>query len=521
MRRPVGHAHGSVRTLHDQVATRIVMSSSPDEAHRVDLESLPPLYHDRAFWGMSITQFLGAFNDSVFKQVVLLLCLSVVVVEGQVPSDKQFLAQAVFAIPFILFSGFAGYCSDRVTKRYLIIGCKIAEIFVMLAAVFTFWISPSPEVGTFVRHIGSTTLESEVYIVNGMPWLLLLVLCLMGTQSAWFGPAKYGILPEMVRGSDLPRFNGIIQMTTFLALILGIWIGGWLIDQFHDSLSTAALGCVAIAIVGTATSLLVRKTPVAQREGRLRSSDFAAGAETWRFLKSDRSLRTALLVYSAFWFVAAILPMTINWLGVYQFRKNYETTSLLLASSSVGIAVGFVVAGRMSKQRIRFSLVRIGSWGLIACLILISIPRGLPDAPPDGAGTDDAAMSDSDDDQKGMQEIDGKKVITERLSASTWPHLLGYGGSQCILILMGFFTGLFALPVQVFLQSKPPSHLKGRVIGSMNLINWIAIILAAVFFFACDAALANLGLPKYFVFGLASLVLLPIAIFYRPADVEL
>ena len=467
---------------------------------------------------MSITQFLGVFNDSVFKQIVLLLCLSVVVTAGELPSDKQFLAQALFSLPFILFSGIAGYCSDRMTKKHLIVGCKVAEIVVMAAAVLTFWITSPPEVGTLVRHIGDATLKQEVYIVNGMPWLLLFVLFLMGMQSAWFGPAKYGILPEMVRGSDLPRFNGVIQMTTFIALIFGIWMGGWLIDQFHNSLSIAAAGCVVLAIVGTATSLFVRRTPVAQKEGRFRLSDFAAGAETWRFLRTDRQLQMALLVYSAFWFVVAILPMTINWLGVYQFQKNYETTSLLLAASSVGIAVGFVVAGRMSQKRIRFSLVRIGAWGLIACLVLISLPRGIPESAADSgnAGIENLVTASAT-----IKEIDGKKVITKNLEGSSWPHLLGYRGSQVVLILMGFFTGLFALPVQVFLQSKPPDHLKGRVIGAMNLINWIAIILAAVFFFAADAILVKNGLPKYIVFGLASVVLLPIALFYRPADVDL
>jgi len=480
---------------------------------------------------MSITQFLGAFNDSVFKQIVLLLCLSVVVTQGDWPSDEQFLAQGFFALPFILFSGLAGYVSDRMVKRYLIIGAKFFEIVVMLAAVATFAVMVAPEIGSHIHFIGDTKVENDIYLINGMPWLLLAVLCLMGTQSAWFGPAKYGILPEMVRASDLPRFNGIIQMTTFLALILGIWIGGWLIDKLHGSLATAAMGCVVLAVVGTGTSFLVRRTPVAQKEGRFQLADLAAGAETWRILRQDGQLARALLVYSAFWFVAAILPMTINWLGVYQFQKNYETTSLMLAASSVGIAIGFVVAGKMSQQRIRFGLVRLGSCGLIVCLLLVSIPKSIPQAnalPTDAAGAAAANMDVSgegesapDSGQTMTRDADGKRIFTERLSVSTWPHLLGYWGSQVVLVLMGFFTGLFALPVQVFLQSKPPLHLKGRVIGAMNLINWIAIILAAMFFKVADVVLASNGLPKFFVFGLAGLVLLPIALFYRPDDVEL
>lgn len=502
------------------------MANASDESRRAELAALPPLYRDRAFWGMSVTQFLGAFNDSVFKQIVLLLCLSVIVTAGEAPSDQQFFGQAMFAFPFILFSSFAGYWSDRVTKRSLIIGCKVGEIVVMAAAVATFWVSAPPRVAEFVQHIGDAQLTQQVYVVQGMPWLVLIVLSLMGLQSAVFGPAKYGILPEMVRGSDLPRFNGVIQMTTFLALILGIWVGGWLIDHFHDSLAMAATGCVGLAIIGTATSLFVRRTPVAQREGQFGAADLAGGAETWRFLVTHRDLLLALLVYSAFWFVAAILPMMINWMGVYQFQKNYQTTSLLLASSSVGIAIGFVVAGRLSQKKVRFGLVRLGTWGLIACLLLISIPASIPGevATPAVAETADAngeAGQGKADKATTIEEVEGRLIITQYLEGSNWPHLLGYGGSQATLILLGFFTGLFALPVQVFLQSRPPKEFKGRVIGVMNLINWVAIILAATFFHEAQDRLAAAELPKYFIFGLASLVLLPIALFYRPADVEL
>ncbi|REJ65058.1 MAG: MFS transporter [Planctomycetota bacterium] len=508
------------------------MAATEADNSTLDYDALPPLYQDRAFWGMSITQFLGAFNDNVFKQIVLFLSMSVLLAGVSEPQDRQFLANGVFALPFVLFSGIAGYCSDRVRKKYLIVGCKVAEIVVMLAAVVTFLTMPSPELGKHVRNFGDVSVENDIYFMPGVPWLLLAVLFLMGMQSAWFGPAKYGILPEMVRGSDLPRFNGVIQMTTFVAIVLGIWLGGWLLDRLRDSLVTAGMCCVGIAVIGTVTSLFVRSTPVAQRQGKFRSSDFASGAETWRILREDRTLGRALVVYSAFWFVAALLPMTINWLGVFQFQKNYETTSLMLAGSSVGIAAGFVVAGRMSHKQVRFGLVRIGAWGLVTCLVLASLPAGMPASGADfgpsvtgNGGTRttpaDAASIAALSRAALSRADDGTRIFSEDVEVDVWPHLLGYQGSRVLFVVMGFFTGLFALPVQVYLQSKPPRHLKGRVIGSMNLVTWFAILLAAGCFFGADVMLAKLQLPKYFIFGLAALVLLPIAMLYRPADVEL
>ncbi len=166
-----------------------VAAASPNAA-KLDCEHLPPLYRDASFWGMTITQFLGAFNDNLFKQLMLLLALKVSL------ADRQPLAMLVFSAPFLLFSGFAGFLSDRYSKRWIIVLSKIAEIAAMLLGMVGFF---------FYDKVGFTG--------------LLVVLFLMGTQSAFFGPGKYGILPEMLRTSDLPRANGIILMTTFLAII--------------------------------------------------------------------------------------------------------------------------------------------------------------------------------------------------------------------------------------------------------------------------------------------------------------
>ena len=159
---------------------------------------------------MTTTQFLGAFNDNLFKQMLILLAVSAPAAAVNAPQqDRQGSANVIFSLAFILFSGFAGYLSDRNPKRNIIVASKVAEIVAMLLGIVAFLLFP-------------------IAGLNG----LLLVLFLTGVQSAFFGPGKYGILPEMLRKEDLPRANGVMLMTTFLAIILGTAFAGFLNDIF-------------------------------------------------------------------------------------------------------------------------------------------------------------------------------------------------------------------------------------------------------------------------------------------------
>ncbi len=486
--------------------------AAPSPAELLDVEQLPPLYADRSFWGMTVTQLLGAFNDNVFKQAVLLICAAVLV--AGVPQDRQPWAQAVFALPFVLFSGIAGYWSDRVSKRTIVVWCKVAEIAAMGLATVAFLTLPERQPAPQGQHA----------VIVSMPWFLLLVLFLMGTQSAVFGPAKYGILPEMVRKRDLPAFNGVIQMTTFVAIILGTWFGGFLLDLYgqedHHTVSNAHLWkigavCVVIAVLGTGTSLLVRHTPVAQPDAPFHPSAVVLAPETRHVLASDPPLRRALVVYCLVWFVAAVFPMAVNSLGLNYYELSYEQTSRLLAFISIGLAVGFMAGAWISGPLVRFDLVRWGGWGLLACMLLLSVPvPRQPEAPrdkrPDPAEAAPAAAAAV---PKAPAEEGPPPSITR------WRPWLGSHDSlwapAVVMGLIGFFAGLFCLPVQVYLQARPPRQLKGRVIGSMNLINWAAILLAAGYYSLLEALLRWFALPYFLVFGVSALWLLPVVLFYR------
>jgi acyl-[acyl-carrier-protein]-phospholipid O-acyltransferase/long-chain-fatty-acid--[acyl-carrier-protein] ligase len=417
---------------------------------------------------MTATQFLGAFNDNVFKQLVLLICVDYVALRGLDHDPYQTTAQGLFALPFVLFSGFAGWLSDRVSKRRIVVLCKAGEIGVMLAGL----------IGLMTGTMGE----------DGLLNALLAVLFVMGLQSAFFGPSKYGILPELFHEDDLPVANGVVQMTTFLAIIFGLAFCGffkqWLTDAGH-SLSYISMICIGIALIGTLTSLLVRTTPIARPGLPLQTSSFAIDARTWKMLWTDRPLLVVVLVSSLFWFLGGLLLPAINAYGKQQIGLDDFHTSFLNACVGFGIAAGCVLAGKLSRHTIRFGLVSRGAWGIVVTAALLS------------------AVPFTTDDPR----------LAEALSA-------------VLLTGLGVSAGFFAVPLQVFLQARPPKEQKGRMIGAMNLVNWIGILLAAGFYGLCsdwftEVAKIKGGRPISHIswtFALVAGMLLPVALFYHPPD---
>jgi predicted MFS family arabinose efflux permease len=313
------------------------------------------------------------------------------------------------------------------------------------------------------------------------------VLLLMGTQSAFFGPSKYGILPEMLRGSDLPRANGLILMTTFLAIIFGTAsagvLGQWLIDD-HAPLADSAgrlwrgsAFCILIAVVGTLTSLWIRRVHPARPDLRFRMSALTIPPETRAVLRSDLPLLAAIAASCTFWLVSGVAIQSVNSLGLVQLELGKQWTSLLTATIGIGIAVGAVLAGRLCHGRADPRVVRTGVWGIVAFLLILSI--SLP-----GGG-----------------------------------HLLGFGGSLPVLMLVGVSAGMFAIPVQVYIQARPPAGQKGRMIAVMNQANFIAITLSGVVYLAMDRWAVAMHWPRSTLFAMMAVLFLPVALLYRlPAE---
>ena len=423
-------------------------------------DTRPALIKDKSFWGLAITQFLGAFNDNLYKQLVLLLAVPVgaAALAGGAGkgSDLQGWALFLFSIPFVLWSGFAGYLSDRYSKQPIIWMCKVAEIGIALLALVAFlcydW---SGMIGTWT------------------------VLFLMGTHSAFFGPGKYGILPELFRARDLATANGIILMSTFLAIIFGTVAAGALFDSLvgetgaTHNLWIGSLVCAGIAIVGTISASFIRRTPVAMPGLPLTPDVWGVAREVRQVLWSDRPLLVALLASCVFWLVAGLAMPTINSLGLTQLSLDKTKTSLLTASIAIGIMVGAMLAGLISRLGKTDRLVNVGLWGILGALIALGFWRA------------------------GGQ------------------HVLGMGGSIVALIALGIFSAIYSVPLQVFLQQRPPSEIKGRMIATMNQANFVGILIAGPLYQLFERLSAWSGAPISSVFWMIAALVLPLAIFYR------
>ena len=469
-----------------------------------DPDPRPSLLQDRAFWGLNLTQFLGAFNDNLFKQLVLLLCLDRVLSGGR---DQQGLAMILFAWPFIAFSGFAGFLSDRFSKRTIIVACKVAELGIVVLGMIGF--------------------------ATGSLAVLLTVLCLMGVHSAFFGPSKYGILPELLRPSDLPRANGFMLMATFLAIIFGLAAAGAAKQMFAGSLWLASLPCLVIALTGLTTSLMIRPTAIAQPALKLDWSSIVIASETRQLLKRDRTLLGVLVMSSIFWFVGGtVYPPAINSFCKEQLKLNDLATGAMAASTGLGIAVGCVLAGLLSKDRVRGWLVRTGACGLTLSLAVLAIPGPGFDAVreeirqhkqtrietirPQSAS--DAVVRTPSSGRR-RPDYDSDSLNPTSTDPFRRGSLLGPYGSVMALIAVGLFAGFFSVPLQVFLQASAPSDQKGRIIGAFNLLNWIGIAgSGAVYSLGRWLLIERLELPHASLFGFAALLMLPVALFYRPPE---
>lgn len=439
-----------------------IVNKSPAVADDAQASPGEALFRDRSFWGMTATQFLGAFNDNIYKQTLLLLFVAVpwgIDAAGQtVTKDLQGLGSLIFALPFILFSGFAGYLSDRFAKQRVIFLCKLAEVGIMLIGLGLFLVYDRQ--GMSLQMVG----------------LFTIVLFLMGTHSAFFGPGKYGILPELFRERDLPAANGIILMTTFLAIIFGTSLSGTLMTVFARDLWIIGVTCIGVGCLGIGTSLLVRPTPAVRPGLPFRLGYLGIPREMRDLLRADRPLNAALWVSSVFWMAAAIVLVAVNSLGKTQFQATELATSVLVGSVSVGIAIGSVLAGVISGGRFHVGLLKAGAWGLFAFMTLIALP-----GPRQG-------------------------------------HLLGYWGSLICLVILGAFTGMFAVPLQVLMQLRPPRELKGQMIATMNLLNWSGIVLGGALYQGLTLVLEYLHWPPATAFAVTAAMLGSVAVFYRPQE---
>jgi acyl-[acyl-carrier-protein]-phospholipid O-acyltransferase/long-chain-fatty-acid--[acyl-carrier-protein] ligase len=360
--------------------------------------------------GLLVAQCLGAFNDNMYKIVLSLFAVHMAN-SAAARSTYVPLIGAIFILPFVLFSGYAGYVADVFSKRCVLIATKILEIVAMGLGLVAF--------------------------LTGRIELMLGVLFLMALQSTFFSPAKYGILPEMLPNKDLARANGLVEMSTFLAIILGTAIGSVMFAAWQGHLGMIGLIFMAIAMVGTLASLRIPYVPASGAHKVFRVNPWAEIASGLQRLYGEKSLWLTSVGIAYFWFLGALLQMSLILLGKEGLGVGDLHVGLLQTFLAGGIGVGSLAAGHLSGDKVELALVPLGALGVGVCALLL------------------AAFTPS------------------------------YLHVALVLICLGFCGGLCIVPLNAFLQHKTGREEKGRVLATSNFLSTGGILLASGMLWVC------------------------------------
>jgi acyl-[acyl-carrier-protein]-phospholipid O-acyltransferase/long-chain-fatty-acid--[acyl-carrier-protein] ligase len=375
------------------------------------------------FWSLIATQFQGAFNDNGLKFFVIFLVL------GTNPSDSQkdllvFYVGNLFAVPFLLFSMAGGYLADRFSKRSVAIATKIFEIFAMLFALYAF--------------------------SNGSTRLAFAVIFLASTQAAFFGPTKYGLLPELLPDELLSWGNGILELTTFIAIIAGAVAGPLLAQQFHGRELYAGLVFGACTLLGLTTSFTISRVPAADPSRKFRFNIFGDLIKQVQVVRPDRTLHLAVVGNTYFWFLGALLQFVIVFYGREVLHIDETHGGYLQAALAIGIGLGSYAAGLLSAGKIEYGLIPLGAMGMSFFAFAISI------------------------------------------------HGLTFLQVVLLLAALGFSGGFFIVPINALIQHRPAEDKKGSVIAFANFLSFIGVIGASAVYSGFTHYL-HLGLQSFFI----------------------
>jgi acyl-[acyl-carrier-protein]-phospholipid O-acyltransferase/long-chain-fatty-acid--[acyl-carrier-protein] ligase len=292
------------------------------------------LLKNGSFQAFLWTQLLGAFNDNAFRMIVTLRAVHILHDSSQ-SGTYLTLAGAIFILPSLLFTGYAGHLADTVSKRTVLISVKIFEIFAMALATLAFFSTSIP--------------------------LMFCVLFLMALHATFFSPAKYSIVPEMVPDRDLSRANALLEMTTLVAIVLGTSLGPALFGMWKAEAWKTGAVLLSLAVIGTLTSFRIARVPAAAQQQPLRFNPFSEVAEGTRHLLRDRPMWLAVLAISYFWFLGMMLNLCLVLFGSEILNLTETQTGLLVTFLSLGIGAGSLLAGRLSGDKVEIGLVPLGS----------------------------------------------------------------------------------------------------------------------------------------------------------------
>jgi 1-acyl-sn-glycerol-3-phosphate acyltransferase len=380
------------------------------------------LLRERRFLPFFITQALGAFNDNVFKNaLVILATFQAASYGGLKPELLANIAGGVFILPFVLFSGFAGQLADRFDKTLVLKCVKAMEIAFMLLA----------SIG-FLRHRIA---------------LLFASLFLMGMHSTFFAPAKYGLLPQVLSSAELIGGNAMLEVGTFLAILLGTLLAGVLAGQSSTAWISAAL--LGVALIGFAASLAIPRAAAVAPEQRLDWNPWTSTVENLKTAAESRAVLLSLLGLSWFWFYGALVLAQLPLYCRSILHGDAALVTLTLAVFSVGVGIGSLLCERLSGGTVEIGLVPFGSIGLSAFAFdWVLASSHLPQAASFTVGS----------------------------LAASW------GGLRILFDIgaIGIFGGFFVVPLYALVQQRARPEALSRVIGANSILNALFMVAAAL-----------------------------------------
>lgn len=353
-----------------------------------------------SFIGLLVTQFLGALNDNMFRW--LIVPIAKYRVGDEMHAWAMSAGLACFVLPYIVLAAPAGYLADRFSKRRVMVWLKVTEVAVMALGIFAIWV--------------------------GNVWFMFATVFLMGAQSALFGPSKYGSLPELVRPDRLSAANGLIGLTTIIAVIAGSMAGFALYDLTGPD-GTRNLWISAAALLGVATLGWLASLNIACLLPAAENRAFPKNpvGQMWRDVKqlgSHQALLRAALGSAFFWSLASLAQMNLDGYGLEELHLEQSQIGTLLATLALGVGLGNVLAAKLSGGKIELGLVPLGAIG-------ITLAAG------------------------------GMYFTTD-----------SYAGTCFMLVALGTSAGLFDVPLQAFLQDRSPSASRGGILAAANLLTF-------------------------------------------------
>ena len=398
------------------------------------------LLKKRRFLPYFLTQALGAFNDNLYKNALLLfITFGSISAQGNSALLTN-LAAGLFILPFFLFSPIAGQIADKLEKSRLIRWIKALEVIIMgLAAV--------------------------AILMNNIP-LMMLLLFLMGLQSAIFGPVKFALLPQHLNDDELVGGNGLVEMGTFLAILIGTITAG-VFFGFEQAEYWIAGGVIFFALLGLLSSQYIPRAAANNPNLKINWNPFTELVNTLKQARENRSVYLSILAISWFWFIgASYLTQFPNFARDY-LGGSTQVVTLLLTLFSLGVAVGSLLCEKLSGHKIELGIVPIGSIGMSIFGI-------------------DLYFSVT-----GIQVINDMSAIAFIQQTENWRLMFD-------IAMVSASGGLFVVPLQTLIQQRSEEKNRAQIIAANNVFNAIFMVASAIFGIIALVIL-ELSIPTYFL----------------------